>query len=178
MLSFFHYLVCSEAYNETEYNYPCSIGCNNQVPFQVKHDDGDDNVRVDGDANDGSQLFSSQDNFISSPHQFISNSFSMMKSFIDSIMNRGSVLVQRSSMAFYLTRNQETGESKLVIVQSEPEVVVHQYHPELMQNLNQNQNQQQNSGIELAIYWFLYFSENLTFELQERRSRILRIKRL
>jgi hypothetical protein len=105
---------CSLSYNvntgnESEY-YACSIGCNDTLKVQVKTED----IPEDETNN------------------FADNAFLTFKSLLNSMMNRASVIVQRSSMSVYLSRNSD-GESRLVVVQSEPEVVVHQY-PELIQS--------------------------------------------
>ncbi len=71
-------------------------------------------------------------------NNFADNAFLTFKSLLNSMMNRASVIVQRSSMSVYLSRNSD-GESRLVVVQSEPEVVVHQY-PELIQSNGNNRD--------------------------------------
>lgn len=61
--------------------------------------------------------------------QSLPSPFLLMKSLLNSIMDRGSVLVQRSSFSFIINRQSdgENSETRVVVVQSEPEVVVHQY---------------------------------------------------
>lgn len=104
---------CSEAYKETEY-YACSIGCNYNVKVLFNKEETPKGEDVVNDLNDGI------------------NPFRIIHSLFQSMLNRGSLMVEQSSMSVYLSRNSD-GESRLVVVQSEPEVVVHQY-PELMQS--------------------------------------------
>ncbi|CAG2104040.1 unnamed protein product [Medioppia subpectinata] len=133
-------IACSSAYdvkhNSSEY-FACTIGCNNTVTTVGADALNGHDIRpkVQSVANDDNQAIgdSINDSDADNSDQMFLSPINMFKSLFASLANRGSgpVVIERSSMSVFLSRNSD-GESKIMVVQSEPEVVVHQY-PDLMQ---------------------------------------------
>ena len=127
---------CADAFdnknNSSDY-YACSIGCNSTI--SINSVINNDNNRPEVLSKEREREEDTNDVFIDdnsdSNNQLFISPFQLLRSMFGSLMNKGSVVVERSSMSVYLSRNSD-GQSKLVVVQSEPEVVVHQY-PDLMQ---------------------------------------------
>ncbi|XP_054161381.1 transmembrane protein 59-like [Oppia nitens] len=142
-----HY--CSQAYdtnqNSSEY-YACGVGCNN-----VHLSTGDNAInshnnspKVHFNTNDVDQVINEaisheksiidnvDKNDNTNSNQMFISPINLFRSLFSSLVSRtsGPVVVERSSMSVFFSRDND-GQSKLVVVQSEPEVVVHQY-PDLM----------------------------------------------
>lgn len=121
---------CAAAYDVEKFSsehFACSIGCNNTIIGDNKKPE----VLSSGkEAEPDISEVISDDNTDNNNQLFISP-LHLFRSMIRSMLDRGSVFVERSSMSVFVTNNE--GEQKLVVIQSEPEVVVHQY-PDLMQS--------------------------------------------
>ena len=115
--------------NSSEY-YACSIGCN--TTGAVNTDSNKPEVHTNEKEKEEELNDTITDDNSDTSNQLFISPFHLLRSMLGSVLNRGSVVVERSSMSVYLSRNSD-GESKLVVVQSEPEVVVHQYS-DLMQS--------------------------------------------
>ncbi|CAG2165996.1 unnamed protein product, partial [Oppiella nova] len=136
-------IACSSAYdskqNSSEY-FACSVGCNSTTVRTDtsghainSHDNSKPKVQFDGTDEEeviGDAISDSSDR---NRNQLYISPINLLQSLFSSVVSRvsGPVVVERSSMSVFFSRNSE-GLSKLVVVQSEPEVVVHQY-PDLMQ---------------------------------------------